>query len=65
MMTVFASAVGPLLLAKTFQKTGSYDAMFYALSAVIAILGVSSWFVALPARSPAPLSLHPSTSLTQ
>ena len=65
MMTVFALAAGPLLLAKTFQETGSYDAMFYALSAVVAILGVSSWFVGLPVRSPAPLPLHPSASLTQ
>ena len=32
MMTVFASALGPLLLARTFQRTGSYDVMFYGLS---------------------------------
>ncbi len=50
MMTVFASAVGPLLLAKTLARTGSYDRMFYALAAVVAGLALGSWFVPLPSR---------------
>ena len=50
MMTVFASAIGPLLLAETLRQTGSYDLMFYSLSLVVAILGVSSWYVPLPLR---------------
>jgi MFS family permease len=51
MMTVFASAVGPLLLAKTLERTGSYDLVFYGLSFVVAGLGIGSWFVPLPSRS--------------
>jgi len=57
MMTVFASALGPLLLAQTFARTGSYAAMFYALAAIVVMLGVACWFVALPhrvSRMPAP-----------
>jgi MFS family permease len=52
MMTVFASALGPLLLAETFSSTGSYAAIFYALAAVVVVLGVACWFVALPRRVP-------------
>src|SRR5438128_7534868 len=51
MMTVFASAVGPLLLAETLARTGSYDAMFYALAMIVAALGGGSWLVRLPSRS--------------
>jgi MFS family permease len=50
MMTVFASAVGPLLLAETLQRTGSYDSMFYGLAAIVIALGVGSWLVRLPSR---------------
>jgi hypothetical protein len=50
MMTVFASAVGPLLLAGTLKRTGSYDAIFYGLAVVVAALGIGSWLVRLPRR---------------
>jgi MFS family permease len=50
MMTVFASAIGPLLLAKTLERTGSYDLIFYGLAVVVACLGTGSWFVPLPSR---------------
>jgi MFS family permease len=50
MMTVFASAVGPLLLAETFRSTGSYDIVFNLLAALTVVLGVAAWFVVLPAR---------------
>lgn len=52
MMTVLASAIGPLLLAETLRRTGSYDLMFYSLSLVVAVFGVSSWYVPLPVRVP-------------
>jgi len=48
MMTVLASAVGPLLLASTLDRTGSYDAIFHGLAVVVAGLGVASWQVKLP-----------------
>ena len=53
MLTVFASAIGPLLLAETLQRTGSYDSIFYGLAVVVAALGVGSWMVRLPARKAA------------
>ncbi|HEY9282834.1 MAG TPA: MFS transporter, partial [Pyrinomonadaceae bacterium] len=53
-LTVVASAAGPLLLAECVTRTGSYAAMFYALAAVVAGLGVSALAVRLPRpRTPA------------
>ena len=49
MMTVLASALGPLLLAGALARTGSYDAIFYGLAAVVTALGVGSWIVRMPA----------------
>jgi MFS family permease len=48
MMTVLASAVGPLLLAKFHEWTGNYSAVFYALGAVVVVLGICAWLVGLP-----------------
>lgn len=53
MMTVFASAVGPLLLAKTLERTGSYNPMFQGLAVAVAILGMAAWLVRLPSRGEA------------
>ena len=50
-MTVVASAIGPLLLAKTFERTGSYDLMFYTLAGLVTVLGVCSWWTPLPDRA--------------
>ncbi len=47
-LTVLASATGPLLLAECVTRTGSYAAMFYALTLVVAALGAGAWFVPLP-----------------
>ena len=52
MMTVFASAVGPLLLAMTLESTGSYDSIFYVLAAAVVVLGIGCWYVSLPSRAP-------------
>ena len=51
MMTVLASAVGPLLLAKCHAWTGSYAAVFYALAGVVALSGLATWVVRMPQRS--------------
>jgi MFS family permease len=48
MMTVFASAVGPLLLAETLKQTGSYDLIFNGLAVVVLFLGVTSWYCPIP-----------------
>ena len=50
MMTVFASAVGPLLLAETLRSTGSYNFIFNLLAVLTVLLGLAAWFVALPTR---------------
>jgi predicted MFS family arabinose efflux permease len=44
-LTVVASAVGPLVLAESVTRTGSYAAMFYALSLVVMLLALSAWLV--------------------
>jgi hypothetical protein len=51
MMSVFASAIGPLLLAETLRRTGSYDLIFYSLAAAVITLGTACWLVRLPSRT--------------
>jgi MFS family permease len=52
-LTVLASAVGPLLLAQCVAWTGSYATAFYALAAVVASLAIAAVLVALPAGASA------------
>ncbi len=47
-LTVLASAVGPLLLATCVAQTGSYASVFYALAIVVGALGVAAATVSLP-----------------
>lgn len=47
-LTVVASATGPLLLAECVARTGSYAAMFYALTLIVLLLALSAWFVKVP-----------------
>ena len=54
MMTVLASAIGPLLLAETLRQTGSYDLMFNSLAVIVVVLGIGSWYVPLPSREQKP-----------
>lgn len=49
-LTVIASAIGPLLLAECVARTGSYAAMFYALTFIVLLLALSAWFVKVPRR---------------
>jgi MFS family permease len=49
-MTVLASAVGPLLLAQCVAWTGSYGAAFYALAVAVAGLGIAAAVVRMPPR---------------
>jgi hypothetical protein len=48
LLTVVASAIGPLLLAQCHSWTGSYAALFYGLAGTVIILGASAWLVRLP-----------------
>jgi MFS family permease len=52
-LTVFASAVGPLLLAWCADATGSYAAAFYALAAALVLLTVAAVIVRVPAGAEA------------
>ena len=45
---MFASAVGPLLLAETLRQTGSYDVMFNLLAVIVLFLGIASWYCPVP-----------------
>jgi MFS family permease len=57
MLTVLASAIGPLLLAQCHALTGSYAAVFYTLAGVVALLALAAWTVKLPlASAPTPVS---------
>lgn len=52
MMTVLASAIGPVILANTLAQTGSYASIFLILAVCIAALAAESWFLRLPASQP-------------
>jgi len=58
MLTVFASAVGPLLLAETLRQTGSYNLIFQVLAVTVVVLGIACWFVAVPYRGVRGQSAH-------
>jgi MFS family permease len=53
-LTVLASAVGPLLLAQCVAWTGSYATAFYSLAVVVAALSVAASLVPLPAAATPP-----------
>jgi MFS family permease len=44
-LTVIASALGPLVLAETVSRTGSYASIFYLLTVVVMVLALLAWFV--------------------
>jgi hypothetical protein len=48
-LTVFASAVGPLLLASWAETTGSYAGAFYALAAILGLVATAALVVRVPA----------------
>jgi MFS family permease len=55
MLTVLASAVGPLIFAKGFELTGSYTPALWVLAPCVLAIGVS----ALRLRMPAPATATP------
>lgn len=48
MLTVLASAVGPLAFAAAKEATGSYAPALWTSAAVVAILGAAAWVVPTP-----------------
>jgi hypothetical protein len=55
LLTVLASAVGPLVLAQCVAWTGAYSAAFYGLALVVAALGGAALVVAMPPRIARPV----------
>jgi MFS family permease len=48
MLTVFASALGPVVFAKCHAVTGSYAPLLLLLAPLVFLLGVTAWLVSLP-----------------
>ncbi len=48
MLTVFASAAGPLVVAASREATGSYVQIFSASAVIAATLSLASWFTPVP-----------------
>jgi MFS family permease len=48
MLTVFASALGPLVFAEVKERTGSYLAILTTMAIVAAVAGLITWFTPLP-----------------
>ena len=48
MLTVLASAVGPLLFAKCAALTGSYSPALWVLAPCVLLLGLAAFRVSLP-----------------
>jgi len=51
MLTVVASALGPLLLALAKERTGSYIPFMTAVAVISALLGVAAWCVPMPNKN--------------
>lgn len=51
MLTVFASACGPLLFSFGKRATTSYSSVFYALAALMLIMAIAAWFTPMPRHS--------------
>ena len=49
-LTVIASALGPLILAETVGRTGSYASIFYSLTGVVIVLALLAWIVKVPSN---------------
>jgi MFS family permease len=56
-LSVFASALGPLLLAVTRDWSGSHALLFQATAAGAVLFGAASWVVPLPAPPPTPAAV--------
>jgi len=51
MLTVFGSAMGPLIMAVCKAQTNSYHMVFYTFAPVSLVLMLAAWFVPLPKRT--------------
>ena len=53
MLTVLASAIGPLIFAKGFELTGSYTPALWVLAPSVLAIGVAALRLRLPEPAPA------------
>jgi MFS family permease len=51
LMTVLASATGPVLMAECEARTGSYHPMFHLLGTTLALLALAAWLTPAPQSS--------------
>ncbi len=51
LMTVLASATGPVLMAECEARTGSYHPMFHLLGTTLALLALAAWLTPAPKSS--------------
>jgi MFS family permease len=54
MLTVFASAVGPLVFAECHARAGSYAPLLYSLAVVVLVTGIIALCTTLPSPEEAP-----------
>jgi len=50
MVTVFGSALGPLIMAVCKAQTNSYHTVFYTFAPISVLLMLAAWFAPLPTR---------------
>lgn len=48
--TVLASALGPIVMAESFQRLGSYSPFFFVSSAMVGSLAIAAWWILPPDR---------------
>lgn len=51
MMTVLASAFGPLIFAETKEKTGSYEPLLWILAGTVALTAAIAWLTPIPQKT--------------
>jgi cyanate permease len=51
MLTVLASAIGPLLFAQSSERLGSYTPVIWTLAVCVLAFSVASLRIALPSRA--------------
>lgn len=61
MLSVIASAIGPVLFAFCFERTGSYASVLYTLAAIVVLIAVTAIVVGPPRRDNLPADLSAAT----
>ncbi|WP_038161540.1 MFS transporter [Verrucomicrobium sp. BvORR106] len=52
MLTVFASAIGPLVFARSHAAVGSYGPLLFSLAPLLLLVAGIAWFTRLPGEAP-------------